>query len=255
MKKPKQTRREMLATSGGILGASLLGAPVFSQDRPPKENPLKILVTGAHPDDPESGCGGTACRFVEMGYDVTVLYLTRGEAGIRGVAHDEAAEIRTAECLEACEVMKVRPLFFGQIDGDTYVNKEAYTKMAEVIGEVSPHMVFTHWPIDTHPDHRANSHLVYHAWNQFRWNQEKAFDLYYYEVMTGAQSQHFVPSHFIDITQVAEMKKEATLKHVSQNSAEWFPMHETMDEFRGFQLGWNCKYAEAFLRQGFTRVI
>lgn len=255
MKQIKHTRRQMLTTSGSILGASLLGAPVFAQSDGNKEHVLKILITGAHPDDPESGCGGTISRFVEMGHHVSVLYLTRGEAGIKGAGHDEAAKIRTAESLEACKVLKVHPLFFGQIDGDTAVNKEAYRKMAELFEEEAPDVVFTHWPIDTHPDHRVCSNLVYHTWNGFRWNKTKAFDLYYYEVMTGEQTQNFHPTHFMDITDVTTIKKEATLKHVSQDAAGWFSYHEKMDEFRGFQYKWECKAAESFVMQGFSGII
>ena len=256
MKSPhKQTRRQMLATSGGILGASLLGAPVFSQAKGENQDPMKILVTGAHPDDPESGCGGTIGRFVALGYEVAILYLTRGEAGIEGVSHENAAEIRTAESLEACKVMGARPLFAGQIDGNTIINKEAYAKMAQIIEKETPNVVFAHWPIDTHPDHRVNSNLVYNTWNWFRGDESKAFDLYYYEVMTGEQTQNFHPTHFIDITETADMKQEATLKHVSQKAAEWFSFHQKMDEFRGFQYTWECKYAESFVRQGFSGVV
>lgn len=249
---PGQTRRQMLATSGGILGASLWGAAAVPQIDQRGPSPLKVLVTGAHPDDPESGCGGTIRRFAEMGHDVAALYLTRGEAGIRGVTHEEAAEIRTAEALEACELLQARPLFFGQIDGDTYANREAYASMAEVFESENPDIVFTHWPIDTHPDHRVTFNLVYHTWNQFRGDETKAFDLYYYEVLTGIQSQNFHPTHFLDITEVVTIKKEATLKHVSQDAADWFSYHEKMDEFRGLQYRWNCKAAEAFIHQGFS---
>ena len=58
--------------------------------------PMRVLVAGGHPDDPESGCGGTIARYVQMGHEVTVLYLTRGEAGIKRKTHDEAAAIRSA---------------------------------------------------------------------------------------------------------------------------------------------------------------
>lgn len=251
----KQSRRQMLATSGGILGASLLGSPAFSRSPAKNSHPLKIMVTGAHPDDPESACGGSIVRFVSLGHEVSVLYLTRGEAGIEGVSHDEAAKIRTAESLEACRVMGAKPLFAGQIDGNTEVNREAYEKMAEIIGQEAPDLVFTHWPIDTHPDHRACSNLVYNTWNWFRGDHEKAFDLYYFEVMTGDQTQNFNPSHFIDITETAASKKEATLKHVSQKAAEWFSFHQKMDEFRGFQYKGECKYAESFIHQGFSSVL
>jgi LmbE family N-acetylglucosaminyl deacetylase len=252
---PKQTRRQMLATSGGIVGLSLWGAPVFPGVNRSNQSLLKVLVTGAHPDDPESGCGGTIRRFVDMGHDVAALYLTRGEAGIEGVPHDEAAEIRTDEALQACEVLGARPLFFGQIDGDTYVNREAYTNMARVIESENPDLVFTQWPIDTHPDHRVTSNLVYNTWNRFRRDETRAFELYYYEVLTGEQSQNFHPTHFVDITDVAAIKKEATLKHVSQKAAEWFSYHEKMDEFRGFQYRPDCQFAEGFVHQGFSAVI
>lgn len=242
----------MLATSGGILGASLLGAPAFSRSPIENAETLKILVCGAHPDDPESGCGGSIGKFVSLGHEVSVLYLTRGEAGIRGVGHDEAAEIRTAEAMEACKVMGAKALFAGQIDGNTFINKDAYSKMALIIEKEAPDMVFTHWPIDTHPDHRVASNLVYNTWNSFRGDEAKAFELYYYEVMTGEQTQNFHPTHFMDITETAELKKEATLKHVSQKAAEWFSFHQKMDEFRGFQYKRECKYAESFVHQGFT---
>ena len=229
MSPDKQTRRQMLTTSGGILGASLLGAPLFSQERNTQKNPLKILVTGAHPDDPESGCGGTICTFKGLGHEVAVLYLTRGEAGIGGITYDEAAEIRTAEAIEACKVMGVRQLFAGQIDGNTYINKEAYTTMARIIDKEKPHVVFTHWPIDAHPDHRVNSNLVYNTWNWFQGDASKAFDLYYYEVMTGEQTQNFHPTHFIDITKFTCINLPEPFKHVSQNAAEWFSYHKKMD--------------------------
>jgi LmbE family N-acetylglucosaminyl deacetylase len=245
----------MLFTTGGLLGASLFGYPVPVKGARGDQAHLKILVSGGHPDDPESGCGGSICRFTASGHEVVTLYLTRGEAGIEGKTHQEAAEIRTTEALEACKVMGARPVFAGQVDGDTQVNKDAYARIASIIRDERPDLVFTHWPIDTHPDHRVTSHLVYHVWNWFRLDESLAFDLYYYEVLTGEQSQNFHPSHFIDITKTAILKREATMKHVSQKPEEWYAHHEKMDEFRGFQSGWGVKYAEAFARQGFTGIV
>jgi hypothetical protein len=42
------------------------------------------------------------CRPAPAGTSITVLYLTRGEAGIPGKSHPEAADIRTAEAHKAC---------------------------------------------------------------------------------------------------------------------------------------------------------
>src|SRR5207253_6739399 len=52
---------------------------------------LNVVVVGAHPDDPESGAGGTMARMADLGHEVVAIYLTRGEAGIAGKAHEESA--------------------------------------------------------------------------------------------------------------------------------------------------------------------
>jgi len=252
----KYNRRQMLVASGGLLGVSLFNKTAHSIEKSEEiENSRKIMVVGGHPDDPESGCGGTICKLTAAGHNVVVVYLTRGEAGLEGKSHDEAARIRASEAGEACKVMNARPLFAGQVDGNTVINKDEYSKMARIIEEETPEIVFTHWPIDTHPDHRVASNLVYNAWNRFRWDEKKAFDLYYYEVLTGEQTQNFHPTHYVDITETADLKKEATMKHACQNPAEWYGHHEKMGEFRGLELRWDCKQAEAFVRQGMSDIL
>lgn len=248
------SRRKMLATSGGLLGAAMAGNALFGQNTRETEKILKVMVTGAHPDDPESGCGGTMLELKKKGHDVVALYLTRGEAGIGGMSHAEAAAIRTAEAEEACKVLGARPLFAGQIDGSTVINKKAYQTIADIIEAESPDIVFNHWPIDTHPDHRISSNLVYNAWNWFRWDDNKAFDMYYYEVLTGSQTQNFSPAHYIDITASRALKKEASMKHVSQDVPHWYNHHEDMSKFRGLELKGGKAFAEAFVRQGYAGV-
>src|SRR5712692_10352058 len=49
-----------------------------------KPGSLSVVCVGAHPDDPESGCGGTLAMYAAQGHRVTVIYLTRGERGIPG---------------------------------------------------------------------------------------------------------------------------------------------------------------------------
>ena len=126
----------------------------------------KVLVIGAHPDDPETMCGGTMIKLREMGVEVVSVYFTSGEAGIPGKSHEESSAIRTAEAKKACEVMGVRAVFMTQIDGNTEVNKARYAEMKALIEAEKPDMVITHWPIDSHRDHRVCSMLVYDAWRQ-----------------------------------------------------------------------------------------
>lgn len=128
-----------------------------SQSLSGASQPLHIVCVGAHPDDPESGCGGTLARYSEAGHRVSIVYLTRGERGIRGKPLDEAAAIRTAEAREACRILGAQPRFAGQIDGATELNQERTLNFARLLAEEEPDVVFTQWPIDTHPDHQVGS--------------------------------------------------------------------------------------------------
>src|ERR1035441_4508621 len=110
----------------------------------------------SHPDDPESGCGGTLARYAAQGHAVTVIYLTRGEAGIPGKSHDEAALIRSAECVAACKILGAKPVFAGQIDGATVVDAKAAESLGRLLSAERPNVVFTQWPIDTHQIGRAS---------------------------------------------------------------------------------------------------
>jgi LmbE family N-acetylglucosaminyl deacetylase len=240
------SRRDVIKTVGAAAGVSLFGLPAFSlangADGTQKQK-LKIIVVGAHPDDPESICGGTMALFANAGHEVVSAYLTLGEAGIDGKSHEEAAKIRTAELREACQILKARPEFLGQIDGSTEINAAQYAKMQDFLKKENPDLVFTHWPIDTHRDHRVCSSLVLDAW----YHLQRKFDLYYAEAMTGAQSQNFNPTDYVDITTVVEQKHNACFVHRSQKMEEEYPLyHGQMELFRGME--YNCKYAEAFVR-------
>src|SRR6266699_4451061 len=118
------TRRGFLKGSAVLAGPALLAAaaPSGMAAEPGSSRKLKVVCVGAHPDDPESGCAGTLSRYAELGHSVTVIYLTRGERGIRDKGLDEAGKIRAEEAETACKIMGTEPAFFGQIDGDTRVS-------------------------------------------------------------------------------------------------------------------------------------
>ena len=203
----------------------------------------KVLVIGAHPDDPETMCGGTMLKLREMGVEVVAVYLTSGEAGIRGKSHEEARTIRTAEASRACEILGVRPVFMTQVDGNTEVNKDRYAEMKAIIEAERPDMVITHWAVDSHRDHRVCSILVYDAWRQSGYS----FDLYYGEVMTGLQTQNFSPTLWVDITQMHNKKVEAYHCHQSQGMDEVQEYHDAMERLRGMEC--HAQYGEAFIKQ------
>jgi len=202
---------------------------------------LKVVCVGAHPDDPESGCGGTLARYAALGHAVTIVYLTRGERGIDGKSLDEAARIRTAECEAACRIIGAKPAFFGQIDGATEVTRAQVDAMQRLLAAQSPDVLFTHWPVDTHMDHQVASMLTIRAWMNL-----KTPLLYFFEVNTGSQTEGFFPNTYVDVSPVLDQKKRSLFAHISQDGQGiWREHHEVMAQWRGREVG--VAAAEAFV--------
>lgn len=225
-------------------GLGILSLPELLQKKnTTKQDKKKIVCVGGHPDDPESGCGGTLAKLALAGHDVTIIYLTTGEAGITGKAHDLAASIRKQEAINACKILNAKPIFAGQIDGDTIVNTDWIKKMQELISMESPHLVFTHWPIDSHKDHQVASLLTIQSWMRI----PQKFHLYFFEVCAGDQTMSFHPTDYVDITETQEQKRKAVFCHTSQDPPGIYACgHADMETFRGRELG--VKAGEAFVR-------
>ncbi len=206
--------------------------------------PKRVVVTGAHPGDPEAGCGGLIALLTKAGHKVTLCYFTTGEAGIEGASFDEAASIRKKESIASSELLGATPYYFGQIDGNSLINISEYNRMLLFLEEEKPDLLLTHWPLDTHIDHRSCAMVTYDAWLRLSAKP----DLYYYEVTPGGQTQNFIPTDYANIIDTVQLKRKACFLHESQNMEELYPKdHELMEEFRGMESGF--KYAEAFVRQ------
>src|ERR1041385_1862417 len=246
MKNRDVTRRRFVKQSLALAAPSVLAANalplIAAEPASGSSRKLKIVCVGGHPDDPESGCAGTLTRYSESGHAVTIIYLTRGERGIRDKYLDEAAKIRTAECEAACKIMGAKPVFFGQIDGATEFNKAHVDGMTKLLSAESPDALFAQWPIDTHPDHQVASLLAIRAWMALAQKPH----LYFFEVNSGSQSQGFLPNTYVDISAVVEKKKAALFAHVSQDGPGiWRQHHEVIANWRGREAG--VAAAEAFV--------
>lgn len=236
------SRRQFMKNTAGGLGLVTLPSLLFSQKNSPAKG-KKIICIGGHPDDPESGCGGTLAKLRNAGHDVTVIYLTTGEAGIPGKSHGDAAAIRKQEAINACKILGAKPVFAGQIDGDSICNNEWVKNIGELITNEKPDVVFTHWPLDTHKDHQVASLLTIQTWVR----EPQKFSLYFFEVCTGEQSLIFHPTDYVDISDTQEQKKKAVYCHISQDPDGIYGCgHAAMEEFRGRELG--VKAGEGFIR-------
>jgi N-acetylglucosamine malate deacetylase 1 len=227
------TRRDVLIRAGGL--ASMLVIPGMGAAG--AAGKLKVVVAGGHPGDPEYGCGGTVARFTDLGHEVVLLYLNDG------AWPPASAATRIAEARKACESLKARPLYAGQINGNAIVDNAHYEAYAKLLDAENPDLVFTQWPIDNHRDHRAITQLTYDAWRQAK----KKFSLYYYEVSDGEDTLQFSPTHYVDITATEPRKRAACYAHASQTPDRYYDLQDKVAAFRGVEGGY--KRAEAFVLQ------
>jgi N-acetylglucosamine malate deacetylase 1 len=203
---------------------------------------LKVVVTGGHPGDPEYGCGGTIARYTDNGHDVVLLYLNRGEKACPETSGGTGENVRIAEATRACEILKARPLFAGQCDGHAILDQAHYDAFRILIGAERPDVLFAHWPIDGHADHRAMSMLAYDAWLKMR----KKVGFYYYEVSNGEDTLMFAPTDFVDITRNETRKRAACYAHASQSPDKFYALQSQVTRFRGVESG--HVHAEAYVR-------
>jgi len=225
----RMTRRQLLSLAGVGLARAAAGT-------------LKVVVAGGHPGDPEYGCGGVVAKYTKLGHAVTLLYLNRGEKGCPEPVPRLGSAMRSAEAEKACAILKARPAFAGQCDGNAIVDASHYTEFRALLQGEKPDVVFTQWPVDNHRDHRAISVLVYDAWL----GMKKSFALYYYEVSDGEDTVMFHPNEYVGITDVEPQKRAACYAHASQSPDRYYALQDQVAKFRGLESGFTR--AEAFAR-------
>jgi len=212
----------------------------------------KVLAVGAHPDDVELGLGGTIARHRDEGDEVFVLVLSRGEKGVgdatiglAGLSEREKLEIkgriREKETKNALKILGIKEDYvkvLGFPDSGIQATEETLGKVSQLVKDVSPDIVYTHFPRDLHSDHVSTSIITIHA-------GRKVKNLIFYE--SPSTCTNFSPNFFINISDYIAKKLEALRMHETQKDKPYMERDAILSKarFRGFQAG--VLYAEAFV--------
>jgi LmbE family N-acetylglucosaminyl deacetylase len=199
---------------------------------------LRVVVFGGHPDDPESGAGGLIALLAQQGHEVIVAYGTSFRGDRRVLGRPES-QVRREEATAACQVLGARPHFFPYAHEKLAADPATLRAVSDWLDQVKPDIVVTHWPMDTHPNHHVVSSLV---WQCYR--HRGGWNLYFFEVMTDQQTLGFDPDRYLDIAPVREIKRQALLRHKSQDPSQIWAVHDRMHQRRGTESG--LTFAEAY---------
>lgn len=126
-----------------------------------------ILVVGAHAFDAEVIAGPLAATAAERGARVALLHLSLGEQGHPSLPPERYAEQKRAEAAAAAAALGATWRTFALPDGFVPDGDETSLAVGDVVRELRPDVVITHWRGSWHKDHRAaytaTTHGIFYA--------------------------------------------------------------------------------------------
>jgi LmbE family N-acetylglucosaminyl deacetylase len=192
------------------------------------EGRLRIIVIGAHPDDPEK-VGGTMARFIEQGHLVRLVSLTNGNAGHFLMGGGPLAQRRYQETQCAGRAIGAEYVVLDNDDGQLMPTLENREEVIRQIREFRADIVITHRPNDYHPDHRNTGLLVRDAAYMVTvpnivplTPHLERNPVFIYMSDRFTQPSPFMPDIVVDIDDVIEQKIDMYHCHESQ-MYEWLP--------------------------------
>jgi len=124
---------------------------------------LRIMVIGAHPDDPDVSAGGTVALYAQAGHEVRMVSLTNGDAGHMQIGGAPLAWRRRLEAQAAGRALGVGYLVLDHHDGELVPDLALRREVIRLIRAFGPDLVLAPRPWDYHPDHRAAGQVVQDA--------------------------------------------------------------------------------------------
>ncbi len=217
---------------------------------------MNVLFVGAHPDDIETFCGGTAALCAERGDKVFFCVATNGNVGSSTLSKEQIAAIRRQEALAGAKLVGAELIWLDFDDEFLLDSVETRHAFIEAFRVARPDVVFCHWRQDYNPDHSISGMIVDECAHMGMVPNiktasaptEKIPHVYFMDTPAGVG---FEPEIYVDITRAFATKVKMVACHASQG--QWMKdmfgyeleaFLEIPAKFRGLQA--NCPLAEAF---------
>lgn len=199
-----------------------------------------ILFIGAHPDDCDFTCGGTAALMARRGDRVKFVSVTNGDRGHMAPEYaEDRSRLAIRRMAEGCRAAELFGGEFGSLgvhDGEVYVTRELTERMVRLIREWGlagrgPDLVLLNRPNDYHRDHRYSAQLVLDATYMltvpFMCPEVRHLDrmpVFAYWFDRFREGGVFRPDVVIPVDSVMDVKAGLMLAHESQ-FFEWLPFN------------------------------
>ena len=178
---------------------------------------------------------GLLSIYKKEGHEVCTIIATDGAKG-GAITGKKLARERVNEATKGLEKLS-SPIFLNLPDGELGIEMRHAMIIKESILKIMPDLIITHSENDYHADHKSLSLITKGAVSHY-------IPTLYCDTLMGI---NFNPNYYVDITNYYVPKKNAILKHVSQNPQRFVDLSELMNSYRAAQ----CNapkgyYAEAY---------
>ncbi len=120
---------------------------------------MTILAIGGHAGDMDLTCGAVLAQHVLNHDEVTLLHLTPGEKGHPAMAVEAYAAQKREEAEAFARDIGAHVRFLPYKDAELTVTPQIVEEVTDIIRELRPKIVITHWKNSIHPDH-ANASVI-----------------------------------------------------------------------------------------------
>ncbi len=213
-----------------------------------------ILAIGAHCGDMEITCGAVLAKHRKLGDRVTILHLTLGEGGNLNMTPQTYGEQKRREADAAARIIGAQPIFAPYRDGELPNTEEVRHYVADVIREVKPTHIITHWRNSIHKDHAVTHAIVNDAVllaslegvATLHPRHREVRAIYYAE--NWEDPENFKPYLYVDVSSELEAWREAVTQYQfikgGISSFPYLEYYEALARVRGAEAG--TRYAVAF---------
>ena len=219
------------------------------------ERPCDIVAFGAHAADVEFSCGAVLAKHAQRGDRVAIIHLTLGEAGHPKMSLADYAEQKKVECQQAAETLGAEVRWLPYADAALPATLEVELEVCDLIRELRPRIVLTHWRGSFHRDHVLSHHLVMRgvalarsASCQRALPPHRVTSVFFPE--NWEDPQDFRPEVYIDVSESYERWLEAASKYaLFRGEVASFPYrqyYESLAFIRGAEA--RCGRAAALMR-------
>jgi LmbE family N-acetylglucosaminyl deacetylase len=120
----------------------------------------RLMVVGAHDGDVENMAGALVLKHTRAGHRASIVHMTLGEAGHPNLAPERYSAQRREEVAAAARLMGAEPVVLPYRDGELPATEEVKRTVCDLVRELRPTAILTHWRGSMHKDHIATHDIV-----------------------------------------------------------------------------------------------